>query len=55
MVNLGSGEGIDDLEILKLQKNGVGGVDGTDPVFLHERGGANVEEEVAGWGMKRPE
>jgi hypothetical protein len=34
-VNLGSGEGIDDLEILKLQKIGVGGVDGTDPVFLH--------------------
>ena len=54
-IRLGSGEGIDDLEILKLQKIGVGGVDGTDPVFLHQRGGADVEEEVAGWGMKGAE
>ena len=46
-MNLGLGEGIDDLEILKLQKIGVGSVDGTDPVFLHERGGADVEEEVS--------
>ncbi len=51
-MNLGSGEGIDDLEILKLQKIGVGGIDGADSVLLHEGGGADVEEEVSGWGMQ---
>ena len=51
-MNLGSGEGIDDLEILKLQKIGVGGIDGADSVLLHQRGCANIEEEVSRRGMQ---
>ena len=54
-MNLSAREGVDDLEFLELQEIGIGGVDGTDSVFLHEGGGTDIEEEVSRRGMQATE
>ena len=54
-MNLSAREGVDDFEFLELQKIGVGGIDGTDSVLLHEGGGTDIEEEVSRRGMQATE